>query len=62
MSKFVKLINKEGNEFLFDFKSGWGVSEIDGKAQIINDEQGREIYTDMTYFELKNALIHAQLL
>ena len=62
MSKFVKLRSKEGKEFLFDFASGWGVSEVDGKAQIINDEQGREIYTDMTYFELKNALIHAHLL
>lgn len=62
MSKFVRLRSKEGKEFLFDFASGWGVTEVDGKAQVINDELGREIYVDMTYFEFKNALIHAQLL
>lgn len=62
MSKFVKLISKEGKEFLFDFASGWGVAEVDGKAQVINDELGREIYVDMTYFEFKSALIHADKL
>lgn len=63
MSKFVKLINEQGKEFLYHFESGWGVSnDENGRAVVINDIQERQVYVDMTYSEIKNAFIMAHLL